>query len=53
MTSRTLFYNLMREDLKKKSWIIVVALITFIFINPFSWSCFTSSSFRMCRNFDS
>ena len=34
MTSRTLFYNLMREDLKKKSWIIVVALITFIFINP-------------------
>ncbi len=34
MTSRALFFNLMREDLKKKSWIIVVALITFIFINP-------------------
>lgn len=34
MTSRALFFNLMKEDFKKKVWIIVVAFIVFIFINP-------------------
>ena len=34
MTSRALFFNLMKEDLKKKVWIVVAALIAFIFINP-------------------
>lgn len=34
MTSRVLFSNLMKEDFKKKIWIIVMAMIVFIFINP-------------------
>ena len=34
MTSRALFFNLMKEDFKKKVWIVVVALIAFIFVNP-------------------
>lgn len=34
MTSKTLFFNLMREDFKKKIWVIVVALITFLFVGP-------------------
>ena len=34
MTSKTLFCNLMREDFKKKIWVIVVALIAFLFVGP-------------------
>lgn len=34
MTSKILFFNLMKEDMKKKIWIIVVAFLGFLFVNP-------------------
>lgn len=34
MTSRALFFKLMREDFKKKIWIIIVGLLVSVFIGP-------------------
>ena len=36
MTSKTLFRNLLKDDLKKKRGLFIVALIVFIFVNPIS-----------------
>ncbi|NLG04954.1 MAG: hypothetical protein GX567_14150, partial [Clostridia bacterium] len=34
MTSKALFFKLMKEDFKKKIWIIVLGLIVSLFVNP-------------------